>query len=73
MVYFHNPTFGSNECSIMPTYPFHYFRSCDAGFGFIANMTYHLRQNIWFPNALLHNSEIRFLMIGLCYHITSSE
>jgi hypothetical protein len=24
-------------------------------------------------HALLHNSEIRFLMIGLCYHITNSE
>ncbi len=25
------------------------------------------------PDALFHNSEIRFLMIGLCFHITNFE
>ncbi len=29
--------------------------------------------NIVELNALLHNSEIRFLMIGLCFHITKFE
>lgn len=49
-VYFHNPRFGSNKCSITPTYPFNYFRSCDAEFGFILKMTHHLSQNVWYPN-----------------------
>ncbi len=31
------------------------------------------KESIYFISALLHNSEIRFLMIGLCFHITNFE